>query len=274
MSRLLVAVTVCVGIVLVSSAAMGQKVGTGALLLDGIDDFVDVPDTLIGDTSYTIEAWILSTENAGWILGNNEDSDLRHVVMPGGLNGPLGSALLLQAQYQENSWSTGDNPPLNDGVWHHVAGVYDRTDATGGFVTMYIDGVDHTFEGVIWGTPHENPNAVPGPATLGFQAIGNMTDAATSYYEGMIDELVILDIALDAAGVAAHYNGGAGVSMTAAEPGLVAGWHFDVGSTTPDFSGNGYDGELMNGASIIPEPTTLALLGLGGLAVLRRRRRR
>ena len=117
--------------------------------------------------------------------------------------------------------------------------------STSGWVHLAIvyDGSNliRYINGVATGTDVANSgNIVSGGGSNDFDfKVGNDSQAADRTWDGNIDDVALFDEALSASEVLAIYNGG------------LAG---------------------QNVAQVIPEPNSFALLGLGGLCVLRRRR--
>lgn len=75
-----------------------------------------------------------------------------------------------------NTWS---KTLLNDDKWHHVGGTYD-----GKQVNVYVDG------------QQEASNPAGGPFTTGLKSIGSNADGSGEYYNGLIDEFAIFNVAL------------------------------------------------------------------------------
>lgn len=213
----------------------GGIVGS-AIALDGIDDFLDLQAFIVGDTSFSLEAWIQTTESQGWILGNNEQTDLVHAS---GWPTYKNRMLLQYKALGASNDNTEGTRAVNDGQWHHLVAVYDKASGQG---CVYVDGaMDGT------------PNPVSGPANLGLQAIGNLYDVsatAVHCFGGLIDELRIYTRTLTPGEVTDHYNGGAGQYGDEHDSDLLAGWHFDEGggALAHDYSGNGHHATLTNGA--------------------------
>jgi hypothetical protein len=209
-----------------SSQASATPTAGGAsygISFDGSNDYVNVPDSGYDDGNWSMEAWIKTTASAGFVIGNEEGSDLR--VYDSG-----------KAMFQiytgsfRNLYSTGT---VNDGNWHHVVGV-----RSGNTMYMYIDGSQN------------NSMSISGTADyLGFMAIGQRGNNQ-SYFSGSMDEVRVYDKALTSTEVSTHYNSGNGQSGED-EDNLVGGWHFNEGTGTSaaDYSGNSKTGTLTNGPS-------------------------
>jgi len=157
------------------------KFGT-AIQLDGIDDWVHVPS--IGNfEQVTIAVWVNMTGRVGqWRVIINNDGwkagDIHHQLHPNnkvefsihsnpGGNDTFGTFLF-------------DNSQLNK--WHHLATVYNGTE---GWIRFYVDGeldVENKWGG--------NPGTI-GPARIG------SWDGGGREWQGMLDELIIFNVALE-----------------------------------------------------------------------------
>jgi hypothetical protein len=113
---------------------------------------------------------------------------------------------------------------LNDGQWHHVVGIYEKTGDTTGKVTIYADG---KWEGSGEGTLDDF--ASPYPLFIGAR---NEDNSPGDNWKGTIDEVAIYNRVLTAEEIQQHYQ------------------------------------------SVIPELTTIVLMGLGilGLGIRQRRK--
>ena len=197
--------------------------GTGqAVSLDGVDDYVELADTSLGDVDFTIEAWVQTTDN-GWILGNGEMSDLR-----------ITTGKVLFQYYSGLFESLTGQTVVADGVWHHIVAIREGCE-----LLIYVDGELDASRSLA-GTNHN----------LGFLAIGQKGDGP-GYMACMLDEMRVYSRALSEAEILDHYNGGDGIKGEADDVGLVAGWHFDEGQgiVTADYTGNFKTGVLRNGAT-------------------------
>ncbi|HSH02491.1 MAG TPA: Ig-like domain-containing protein [Anaerolineae bacterium] len=106
-----------------------------ALDLDGGNDYIDTNGQLFSDTAcdqpYTIEAWVNTSDASGVIMAQWGASNQFALRLIGG-----------NLVWQKGGVSVATSAAtVNDGSWHHVAGVRDGA----GNVSLYIDGaVDGT----------------------------------------------------------------------------------------------------------------------------------
>ena len=161
------------------------RVGSGALRLDGVDDYVQItgfrglsggdPRTVCAwintfDTEGEIVSWGSSTEGGGrWIVRTEGEGFLR-VEIAGGFI--VGSTVVC------------------DGAWHHIAAVLENDGSPNiNEVRLYVDGVAEV--------PSANEfdlavNTILGPdVTIGVWELGQ-----PRYFEGLIDDVRIYDRAL------------------------------------------------------------------------------
>ncbi|MFK7921175.1 MAG: LamG-like jellyroll fold domain-containing protein, partial [Bacteroidia bacterium] len=126
---------------------------------------------------------------------------------------------------------------VNDGLWHHVVGVYDP--AASSQISLYVDGV------------LDVAGNIPTPINTGSgnMRIGQRIDGI-NHFNGSIDEVRVWNLALSPSQVAANFNQ-ALCSLT----GVVAYYKFDEGlaaatntglTNLPDLAGNSYNGTLQN----------------------------
>jgi hypothetical protein len=130
------------------TAATAGKIG-GALQFDGVDDHVRVADKNSLDITgaMTIALWIKSdglvNNNAG-LVSKSSDST-KYGAAPAnstyefGVN--FGNLYFKISNGSTSSLVIGDEKPLIDGTWHHVAAVWDGTKNADG-LKIYIDGVE------------------------------------------------------------------------------------------------------------------------------------
>ena len=215
-----------------------------SVLLDGVDDYVIIdgdPAALKLTGAMTVEAWfkhpavavappavIASKAGPGgpsWVMDlSSTDGNIEFLAFGGNGASPSGAA-------------SAQN--LNDGVWHHAAGVWDGIEPR-----LYIDGVLAAVGPTSTGPLFDTTDAV---------VIGN--DAAldpTPLFTGEIDEVRIWDIARSDAEIAATMN----TTLVGDETNLVGYWNFDSG-TADDLAGASH-GTLGGGASLVTSEAPLS----------------
>ena len=90
-----------------------------------------------GNGPYTIEFWIKTTANAGWIMFNAAaNNGFRLCIGNNGGTGSNSGKIEMNEQVANADEYTRSTTAINDGVWHHVA--CSRPD--GGQVKIFIDG--------------------------------------------------------------------------------------------------------------------------------------
>ena len=134
----------------------------------------------------------------------------------------------------QGPWLGRSNVPIDD-AWHHLAAVFNQST-----VTLWVDGVQRaSFTG---------PTAVnPGAAPLRLAAYGDAGKTVATL-DGDLAMPAIYGRALSAAEIQVR-----AATRPPTEPagGLIAYWPLkeELGSLVQDGSGNGHDGEIINGAT-------------------------
>jgi len=158
-----------------------------AFSFDGADDYVSITtgafNLPLGTSPRTVEAWVKTTT-----MGGLED------VFCYGAPGAAFLLGILDASIFVSNWNSGYTVPanVNDGVFHHVAVTYDGTNAS-----VFCDGV-------LLDTRAFYVNTGSGAATIGARM-----DAATEFFNGIVDEVGVYNRALSDAEILALYNAGA-----------------------------------------------------------------
>ena len=240
-----------------------------ALSLDGIDDWVSFVGTGVpsGSSPFTIGAWINPTSvpnaaSGGMITfwGNqssnqangfrlNGDSGTRHFFWANDTDRTFGGSIL------------GDTSGPNGDGWHQLTVTFN-----GSVLTQYWNGVQlGAASAALVGVNVADAN----------HRIGNRLNA--EFFHGLIDEVTIWNVALDATTIAGGYDQPIDAGNPAVAPFLVAYFDFENGLT--DVAGGNNNGTFQGGALIdaganapIPEPASTLLGAVGILLVLRRRR--
>lgn len=220
-----------------------------ALYLDGIDDYIMVPDapSLDMTTSFTIGAWVYMESYVEWasvvtkggVADETIESLNNYTLHQSGNNG--GGTLPYDTEFGHMRFSNGcvalPTPMPESGTviplreWHYVTLTYDGTN-----LNFYLDGHPdgtHPFAGTL--CPNDQP-----------LNIGADFPGGNEFWHGAIDELRIWNIALSDIQV---FEAASGVGRLL-EENLVGYWHFNdgAGTTLTDYSGLGNHGIIMGGA--------------------------
>ena len=179
-----------------------------ALEFDGVDNWVEVPhsDTVgfEAGTSFTITLHFKGTAVGGSLAGKNyEDTSQAlpwYLLWNGGGDGKITFFLRDSGNTSFRAGSTSD---INDDNWHFIAG---RADAETGKATLWIDGVQEN---------EVDFNADEGYGTG--EGVFHIGRHYNRYTTGIIDEVILFNIALDEADMASIMNDGI-ESVTAVEP--------------------------------------------------------
>ncbi len=256
----------------------------------GERDMVTVPDSPSLDLAMTatIEAWVYldsSVKDKRYRIinksdGQNVESD-RSYELSLGTSPRTGKGENISVDFftgTGDGWVSYDYPySFSVDTWFHVAATYD---AIVGRSDLYLNGQWAT--GVA-GTA--NHNQIVAPIKNSAQPLQIGTNTRAFSHDGYIDEVRIWCTARDASEIAATWNKRISDSAT----NLVGYWTFDEqnGQVAYDMSPAGNDGLLgtrleaemtdpmwvATGSPLVPEPAAMSLLALGGLAMLRRRRK-
>ena len=207
----------------------GWQVNNRALVFDGVDDYVDLPDNFPNVTKFTFAAWVYWNGGNAWqrIFDFGQDTNSNMFLTPSnGTNmrfaittGGAGSELRLNAP-----------SPLPQNEWVHVA-----VTLNGSQGMLYIKG-----SAVDTQTITLTPQLVVGENTW----LGRSQYPADPTFNGMIDEVAVFERALSEAEVATIWRSG-----WDSESGQVLGLHMDEnpafhGTILADASGQGNHGTL------------------------------
>ncbi|MCK4348653.1 MAG: LamG domain-containing protein, partial [Thermoplasmatales archaeon] len=159
------------------------KIGS-ALDFDGIDDYVEVPDSASLDITeeITIEAWVKPDSVSGY-----------HAILD-----KAGSYIFLTHNdelffylHNPDGFKKSSGLNLETGVWQHVAITFDRNN-----LRFYKNGTSYT--------PTEWPHSI----SSSNNAVRIGTDNWNEFFNGIIDEVKIYNRALSAEEIMAHYEEG------------------------------------------------------------------
>ena len=196
-----------------SNKLMAQNAG---LYFDGTDDYVmsDI-SPIAGNTAKTVEAWIKTTANSNPSAGGVQKVIVEMGLMSTGtrftFNLLNNNAIRLEVEGNGINGTTA----VNDGLWHHVAGVYDPLATTK--VALYLDGVLEA---------SGNLTVAVNTAATGNIQIGRRCDGI-HYFNGTIDEVRVWNVARTASQIANNRN----VELCNSTPNLVA--YFPMNEGTP-----------------------------------------
>jgi len=201
----------------------------GALGLDGVDDYVDLPDNFPNVTGFTFAAWVYWNGGNAWqrIFDFGQDTNANMFLTPSnGTN--MRFAITTGGAGAEKRLNA--STPLAQNQWVHVAVTLDGS--TG---RLYMNGNVVDTQAITL-----TPQAVVGANTW----LGKSQYAADPTFGGKIDEVAVFNRALSQPGIQSIYSSGWD-SLS----GKVLGLHLDEspathGTTLPDVSGSGNDGKL------------------------------
>ncbi|MEN6575795.1 MAG: LamG-like jellyroll fold domain-containing protein [Phycisphaerales bacterium] len=208
----------------------GGQIG-GALLFDGANDFIDCnnPAALDIRDQITLTCWIKTPAfTRAWqaLVTKGDDSyKLCRAVMGDsvylGLGGTSVGGFESAAQVADNEW-------------HHIAGVYDGSEAS-----LYVDGVLDT--------------AVPATGQINSSShkllIGENAQARGRYFKGLMDEIRVYNVALNESSVVKAMQG-----IVEATTVPIAHWKLDEtsGTTASDSAGD-HDGTVKGNPLWLPD---------------------
>ena len=255
-----------VAIVILSSYTPATLGGNSALNFNGITGEVTVSSStgmnLTG--AFTLEAWVWPAQFGGrqdliYKWSGVDYPDQRSYYLQVQPDGRIEFALDTTGQISDG-YGLYSSTAIPAGQWTDVAAVYDGTK-----LALFINGVKEA-----------TTVAVPGSAYAGTSPvrIGSSNSIGGESFDGKIDEVRISNIARYTSNFALQQ------SEFIPDSNTVLLMHMDegIGTTTANWGMQGGNGILNSGVSWtdgapVPEPAALSLLALGGLAVIRRRRK-
>jgi|TARA_Y100000310_G_scaffold41155_1_gene38575 hypothetical protein len=217
-------------------------------VLAGDDDYVQIAhhSTINIGSNLTVSAWIKTDTKANQQTiiskGDSSSEDSWYVELLN-ISGKVRAGIQNDSDYILEH-GTAD---LTDDAWHHVVVVI-NTDAT----LVYVDGSRQD------GTNLTNGSETDSMTNTSTLYIGQRYhDGNGRYWTGLIDEVALWDVVLDADAITAIYNSGDPMDLTADSGNydnssdLISYWRFEEGSgtSTSDSSNNSNGGTLENGAA-------------------------
>jgi hypothetical protein len=224
-------------IFLSSPILFSQNVG---LSFDGVDDYLTTSyGGVQGSSARTVEAWIKTTANCIPTSGGVQNVIADYGTFTTGARFTFNILWSNAIRIEIGGSGLSGSIAVNDGLWHHVAVVYDPT-ATDEYA-LYVDGVLD-----IAG----NLSTVINTGSANDFQIGERIDGVNSF-DGEIDEVRFFNIARSAADIAADMN----AEFCSIPSGLEAYYRLNDGvanatntafNSAADDGGNGYTGTLNN----------------------------
>jgi hypothetical protein len=239
---------------------LNQKCIGAYLLFDSITDTIGINNGTILNTTATFEAVVSLNSNSPYgSIYFEEVSGLEHKSLDVGPNHMVGYVFNGGADIFEVPTIVTPN------VFHHVAFVHDNTNER-----LYLDGnliASRTYGANIWNSPN-----VSHPPAIGASQydINNIPEPS---FLGLLQSVRISNVA--------RYSGSSfmpTIGELPNDPSTLILYNFNqstvIGNTVYDQSGNGRNGTLGVGfvgatsPTLVPEPSTLALLGMSGIGLI------
>jgi len=232
----------------------GENFRGRMLEFDGTADYVEIGDVAelnFGKASaFTAEAWINtnSASTAMQIISKYEGNLLTATGWGFQVSGSSLAFYMAGGSFLDLMVSVPTGTPnVKDGLWHHVAVVYDGSnDVTG--CTFYIDGVP--FAGIDGGGPVTTvAGTVTNTEVAAIGAYNGTTSGAAEFWDGDMEEVRIWNTIRTQTEIRENLH----LSITGACIASNVGyWKFNefAGPTAADVSGNGNDGTY-NGPPVI-----------------------
>lgn len=177
------------GASIVADPGGGLKAANNVLKLYGNDEYVKIGNGDVGAIAniITVAAWVKS-DGTNWSDAGIATRGYNwRLFVSGSANGTIQAM-----DTQPGGSKARGSVNINDGLWHHIAGVYDGTQ-----YTMYVDGMQ---DGVA--VPASGPiqQTTSHKFNIGaFESSGSVS----KFYDGFIDEVKIFDEALSPAAIRA-----------------------------------------------------------------------
>jgi hypothetical protein len=188
-----------------------KRWGAGALMFDGTDDYVSIPDidalsfgNGTTDTSFSIETWVNPTTLAGtgagnWIV-NKRGGSTKEEYQIDFWEGKFGMALFSQGS-NTNYFSVTTNSSFIAGQWYHLVATYDGSRSPSG-IKIYANGVLQGTTSSITGSYVAMSN------TTQDVVIGKAGWSSGQYFKGIIDSTRIYSRALTPSEILSNYEAG------------------------------------------------------------------
>jgi len=186
-----------------------------AMLFDGVDDYLEVlltdSVTFTEGSSFTVQVWVKTdaapTQNDGIVGNYKQSTEALWMLSVSGDDAAARGKMGFSLRDVGKAHSAGVKSPdfLNDGEWHHLAGVRDQDQKK---VRFYVDGA------LIEEVDDETEDINSGQSIW----IG---DHLNRFYEGLMDDVKIWDRALTADELNQSRQGVAAVEPSAK---LAASW--------------------------------------------------
>jgi len=199
---------------LVNGPTWTAGISGSGLNLDGVDDYILVPDSdslSIGnngvDSPFSIEMWVKRNRAIG-------SSTERLISKYHNTNGveynmqfhPTGFYFQIFDGTPSFNSIGRFGPEFGPGAWHHVVATYDGSKSSSG-IKIYVDGVRIDTTDANTGT-YTGSNNGPTPVT-----IGATHTPLSNFFSGQIDEVAIYKRELTATEILQHYQAGLGTSV-------------------------------------------------------------
>ena len=239
-----------------------------AVSANGVNQYVGIPAiNLSGTNAITWAAWVNRTysTNGGDTLFENStnfnSSTTGFGLFPDDGSDCPTSAPMLTGVHGNVGYTLSCYAQPSSGVWHHIAVVYDKSQAGSSVISLYIDGALQT--------PKENLDTATNTNAFGDNSFYLFSrGGASEYAAGEVDDLRLYNVALSAAQIQEIYQAGTAslvsIAVTPANPSIAKGatQQFTATGTYSDSSTR----NLTSTASWSSTATGVATINSAGLA--------